>query len=90
MADKGYFKIEDIEACEAAGVTPYVPMPKRSPAGFGGYFPKSAFQYDKETDTYECPNGQRLSPAYATKVRNTPLMCYANFHSPPGPRDWTT
>ena len=90
VADKGYFKIEDIEACEAAGVTPYVPKPKRSPTGFGGRFPKSAFQYDKETDTYECPNGQRLSPAYATKVRNTPLMCYANFHSPPGPRDWTT
>ena len=81
VADKGYFKIEDIEACEAAGVTPYVPKPKRSPAGFGGRFPKSAFQYDKETDTYECPNGQRLLPAYATKVRNTPLMCYANFQA---------
>ena len=40
---------------------------------------KSAFRYDKETDTYECPKGQRLSPAYATKVGNTPLMCYANL-----------
>ena len=23
VADRGYFKIEDIEACEAAGITPY-------------------------------------------------------------------
>ena len=58
VAEKGYYKIEDIEACEAAGVRPYVPKPDRSPAGFGGRFPKSAFHYNKETDTYVCPNGQ--------------------------------
>ena len=81
VADKGYYKIEDIEACEAAGVRPYVPKPDRSPAGFSGRFPKSAFHYDKETDTYVCPNGQRLSPTYATKVRGTPLMCYANYQA---------
>ena len=81
VADKGYFKIEDIEACEAAGVTPYVPKPKRSPARSAGRFPKSAFHYDKETDSYICPNGQRLSPTYVTKVRNTPLTCYANFQA---------
>jgi transposase len=28
-ADRGYFKIEDIEACEKAGITPYVPKPHR-------------------------------------------------------------
>ena len=81
VADKGYYKIEDIEACEAAGMRPYVPKPDRSPAGFSGRFPKSAFHYDKETDTYVCPNGQRLSPTYATKVRGTPLMCYANYQA---------
>ena len=81
VADKGYFKIEDIEACVAAGITPYVPKPKRSPARSAGRFPKSAFHYDKETDTYICPDGQRLSPTYATKVRNTPLTCYANYQA---------
>ena len=25
VADRGYFKTEDLEDCEAAGVTPYVP-----------------------------------------------------------------
>jgi len=81
VADKGYFKLEDIEACEAAGVTPYVAKPKRSPAGFGGRFPKSAFHYDEETDTYVCPAGQRLSPRYASKIRNTPLTYYVNFQA---------
>ena len=27
VADRGYFKIEDIEACEKAGIEPYVPRP---------------------------------------------------------------
>ena len=29
VADKGYFRIEDIEACEKAGIEPYVPRPQR-------------------------------------------------------------
>ena len=28
VADKGYFKVEDIAGCEAAGITPYVPKPR--------------------------------------------------------------
>ena len=31
VADKGYFKTEDIEACEKAGIVPYVPRPQRGP-----------------------------------------------------------
>ena len=27
VADKGYFRTEDIDACEKAGLTPYVPRP---------------------------------------------------------------
>ena len=29
VADRGYFKIEDIEACEKTGCIPYVPRPQR-------------------------------------------------------------
>jgi transposase len=36
VADKGYFKIEDIEACETAGIVPYVPRPATRPLGQGG------------------------------------------------------
>ena len=46
VADGGYYKIEDIENCEAAGVTPYVSKPDRSTARNSGHFPKSEFRYE--------------------------------------------
>jgi hypothetical protein len=61
VADTGYFKIEDIEACEAAGMTPYVPRPQRGPAVRAGLFRKDEFQYDPASDSFRCPAGQRLA-----------------------------
>ena len=82
VADRGYYKIEDIENCEAAGVTPYVSKPDRSTARNSGHFPKSEFRYDAETNTYCCPAGQRLAPGYretAGKTRSeTILVHYIN------------
>src|SRR4051794_12882406 len=49
VADKGYFKIEDIEACEKAGMQPYVPRPQRGPSVRKGLFRKDEFKYDPET-----------------------------------------
>src|SRR6187549_4230156 len=60
VADKGYFKIEDIEACEKAGIVPYVPRPQRGPSVRAGLFRKDEFQYDAASDSYVCPAGQRL------------------------------
>ena len=77
-ADKGYFKVEDSAGCEAAGITPYVPKPRRSPARRSGRFPKERFRYDAGTDTYACPNGQQLKPLYISRVRDTTLMHDAN------------
>ena len=68
VADRGYFKIEDIEGCEANGVTPFVPKPDRSLARSRGRFPKSAFRYDSESDSYICPAGRSLEPRYRGKV----------------------
>ncbi len=82
VADRGYYKIEDIEDCEAAGITPYVPKPDRSTARRSGHFPKSDFQYDDSTDTYRCPAGERLVPLYRGSVgksrTGTYLVSYAN------------
>ena len=78
VADKGYYKVEDIAGCEAAGITPYVAKPRRSPARRRGRFPKERFRYDAGTDTYACPNGQQLKPLYISRVRDTKLMHYAN------------
>jgi IS5 family transposase len=48
VADRGYFKIEDIEACEKAGMTPHVPKPQRGSAVREGLFRKDEFRYDAE------------------------------------------
>ena len=76
VADGGYYKIEDIEACEAAGVTPFVPKPDRSTARRNGHFPKSAFRYDPAADSYACPGGHRLAPLYRNRVSETRAETY--------------
>src|SRR5258707_10128392 len=48
VADRGYFKIEDIEACEKAGISAYVPKPIRGPAAREGFFTKEEFRYDPD------------------------------------------
>ena len=44
VADSGYFKIEDIAACEKAGTEPHVPKPQRGPSVRAGLFRKDEFQ----------------------------------------------
>jgi transposase len=61
LADKGYFKGEEIAACEEAGITAYVPKPATSNSRAQGRFDKSDFVYDPENDRYVCPVGQHLT-----------------------------
>ena len=79
VADRGYFKIEDIEACEAAGIVPYVPKPKRGSAVRDGFFTKERFRYDTQDDAYTCPGDQRLTAGPKRKVRDGVFVIdYAN------------
>jgi len=78
VADKGYFKIEDIEACEKAGMVPYVPRPQRGPSVKAGLFRKDEFQYDAPTDSYVCPAGQRLHPYSSSLLRGLKKINYVN------------
>jgi transposase len=78
VADKGYFKIEDIEACEKAGMEPYVPRPQRGPSVRAGFFRKDEFKYDPETDSFTCPAGQRLTPYSTSALRQLKKINYAN------------
>src|SRR6202045_61452 len=52
LADRGYFKGEEILACEAIGVTPFVPKSLTSGAKAEGRFGKQDFLYIPEDDTY--------------------------------------
>ena len=78
VADAGYFKIEDIEACENAGVMPHVPKPQRGSTVSQGLFPKERFRYDGGEDIYICPNGQRLALHSKRKRRDLFFASYAN------------
>ena len=78
VADKGYFKIEDIEACEKAGMTPHVPRPQRGPAVREGFFRKDEFRYDTERDAYICPAGQVLATRYESRLRDLRKFDYSN------------
>jgi len=78
VADRGYFKFEDIEACEAAGMTPYVPKPQRGSAVREGFFAKDEFRYDPAEDVYICPAGEQLGHKYESKSRDLTKIDYSN------------
>ena len=79
VADRGYFKIEDIEACEMAGIVPYVPKPQRGSAVAKGFFPKDQFRYDAKADIYTCPDGAALRHVHSRPVRGEiRVFDYAN------------
>jgi hypothetical protein len=78
VADRGYFKVEDIEACEKAGMEPYVPRPQRGPSVRAGLFRKDEFAYDPESDTVLCPGGQRLHPYSSSVLRGLKKINYVN------------
>jgi hypothetical protein len=78
VAGRGYFKSEDIEACEKAGMTPYVPKPQRGSSVSNGFFRKDKFHYDAERDAFLCPAGQLLSTRYESKLRELTKIDYSN------------
>src|SRR5690348_9507829 len=78
VADRGYFKIEDIEACEKAGIDPYVPRPQRGPSVRAGLFRKDEFRYDPTSDSFLCPAGQRLHPYSSSLLRGLKKINYRN------------
>src|SRR6201994_243947 len=78
VADRGYFKIEDIEACEQAGMTPHVPRPQRGPSVRAGLFRKDEFVYDPISDSIRCPGGQRLEAYSSSLLRALKKVNYVN------------
>jgi hypothetical protein len=60
VADRGYFKGEEILACHKAGITVYLPRPQTSRSITKGLFSKRDFQYQPEADAYRCPAGEHL------------------------------
>jgi transposase len=59
LADRGYFKGEQILRCTESGIVPLVPKPQTSNNKAAGLFDKVDFVYVEADDTYVCPAGER-------------------------------
>lgn len=60
IADRGYFKGEEIVACHKAGIVAIVPRTTTSGAKADGRFDKRDFIYDPQANEYRCPADKRL------------------------------
>jgi hypothetical protein len=78
VADRGYFKVEDIEACEKVGCIPHVPRPQRGSSVREGLFRKDEFRYDGGLDAYVCPTGKLLTPIRHGRLRDLKRVDYGN------------
>jgi hypothetical protein len=59
LADRGYFKGEEILRCAQEGIVPLVPKPLTSNSKAEGRFDKRDFVYDAKRNEYRCPAGER-------------------------------
>ena len=76
IADRGYFKNEEILACDQAGMTPLVPKPLTSGAKAEGRFGKQDFVYIPQDDVYRCPAGERLTWRFDSVENGLTLRTY--------------
>jgi transposase len=66
VADRGYFKGEQILECTNAGITPLVPKTLTSNSRAEGRFDKQDFIYAAADDAYRCPAGERAIRRFST------------------------
>jgi len=76
VADRGYYKGEEIVACEQAGSTVYLPKPMTSGLYAKGRFGKQDFVYVAEDDVYLCPAGEQLTYHYTNEQDGKTLRRY--------------
>ena len=79
VADRGYYRGEEIRDCDKAGITTYIPKPNTSPNRAKGQFDRKAFRYIVEDDEYECPAGQRLVRHMTTQQQGKTIHAYWTF-----------
>lgn len=70
VADGGYSAAENIQWCQQAGITSYIPNPS-------GYTPeRPGFTWHEQGDYYECSQGVRLSFRGEQKYKNKCMRMY--------------
>ena len=76
VADRGYFKGEEILECEQAGIVVTLPKPQTSGAKSDGRFGKQDFVYRPTDDVYICPAGERLKYYFTAEENGQKLRRY--------------
>ena len=76
VADRGYFKIEEILACYDADIIAYVPKPMTWAAKAEGRFNNDVLIYDSVANEYTCPAGGRLKWRFSSVEKGMKLRRY--------------
>jgi hypothetical protein len=76
VADRGYFKGEEILACELAGISVTLPKPQTSGAKAKGRFGKPDFVYLPAEDVYRCPAGEKLQHHFTADEDGQKILIY--------------
>jgi transposase len=76
VADRGYFKGEEILACKEAGITVTLPKPQTSGAKSKGRFGKPDFVYLSAENVYRCPADEKLQYRYTSDEDGLQMRSY--------------
>src|SRR6476660_2168999 len=76
VADRGYFKGEELLACEQAGVAVTLPKPQTSGAKSAGRFGKPDLVYLAKDDVYRCPAGEKLAHHFTADEDGQKMRIY--------------
>ena len=82
LADRGYFKGEQIKACDEDNITTYLPRPLTSGNRKKGLFTKKDFVYHPQDDEYECPAGEKLIWRFTTEEKGQTIHKYWSSNCP--------
>ena len=82
VADRGYFKGEEILACDQDNITTYLPRPLTSGSTKKGRYNKRDFIYHTKDDEYECPAGERLIWRFVSEEKQQIVHKYWSSNCP--------
>src|SRR6266498_1018023 len=77
LADKGFYNGEQVKQCDAAAIHAYISKPHTSRNQHKGLFTKDDFGYDKQRDSYWCPQGAELTFRFETEEKGRATRYYA-------------
>ena len=86
VADRGYFKGEEVLACDEDNITTYLPKPVTSSNFKKGLFTKRDFIYHAEDDEYECPAGERAIRRFTREEHGQVITRYWSSSCPHCPK----